>query len=377
MRIAFCLFKYFPHGGLQRDLLDLAVFRQRAGDEVYVYAMEWRGARPAGLVIRTVGVHGFSNHSRCKRYHRRVAALIPRDGIEMVVGFDRMPGLDIYVGADSSYLAKGHDFLRRLSGRYRHFKKFEGAVFGRSSHTHIVALAEKQQQEYQQVWGTPSERFTLLPPGISRSACAPAADIAQEWRRRIRAEFGIRDEHLLLLLIASAFKTKGLDRAINALHALPPDLKPKCRLLVVGSDKASRYKKMAHSLALHEHVIFAGGRDDIPTIMQAGDLLIHPAHIETTGKTILEAIVSGLPLIVTDVCGFAYHVHQADAGMTVPSPFNQEDFNRQLAAMLQSPRHAQWRKNGITYGQTQDLYSMTEAASATIDQHRPKARQSP
>ena len=372
MKIAFCLFKYFPYGGLQRDFLDLAVFRQRAGDEVYVYTMEWCGARPAGMTIRTVDVWGLSNHSRCRRYHRRIGALMAQDGIDMTVGFDRMPGLDIYVGADSSYVAKGHDFLRRLTGRYRHFKSFEQAVFGHDSRAHILALAQKQQQEYQQVWGTPPARFTLLPPGISRSACAPDEDTAQQWRRRIRAEFGIADEHLLLLLIASSFKTKGLDRAIKALHALPPDLKTKCRLLVVGSDKTSRYKKMARALALHEQVLFAGGRDDIAAIMQAGDVLIHPAYIETSGKTILEAIVSGLPLIVTDVCGNASHVHQADAGMTVPSPFNQEGFNRQLTAMLQSPRHAEWRKNGIAYGQTQDLYSMTEAASTAIDQHRPR-----
>ena len=31
MRLAFCLYKYFPHGGLQRDLLRIALACQRRG----------------------------------------------------------------------------------------------------------------------------------------------------------------------------------------------------------------------------------------------------------------------------------------------------------------------------------------------------------
>lgn len=368
MKLAFCLFRYFPYGGLQRDLLDLALMRARQGDEVFVYAMEWKGERPPALCIRIVKADGMTNHGRCRRYHRQAARMMAQDGIDLAIGFNRMPGLDFYFGSDRSYKARRHGWLRRLTGRYRLFVGFERAVFGAGSGTHILALTEQQKREYQAEWGTPDERFTLLPPGISREARAPGEAKAKAWRQRLRAEFGIADQEFLLLLIASAFRTKGLDRALLAVHALAPELKARTHLLVVGQDKARSFQRRIRALGLQNTVRFAGGRDDTPAIMQAGDLLLHPAYKESSGKTILEAVVAGLPIIVTDVCGFAPHVREAQAGLVLASPFDQQEFNRHLAGALAGGQRDEWRRNGIAYGRTQNLYAMTEAASQAIAQ---------
>ena len=372
MRLAFCLFKYFPYGGLQRDLLDLALFRARAGDEVFIYTMEWQGERPAPLRIRLVPARGLTNHGRCRSYHRQLAGLMAQDGIELSIGFNRMPGLDIYFGSDLSYLARRHGWLRRCTRRYRLFVAFERAVFSPASQTHILALTEAQKREYQAQWRTPDGRFTVLPPGISPLARAPAAAGARAARQRLRAGFGVDDSQILLLLIASAFKTKGLDRALLAMQALPPALRARAQLLVVGQDKARPWQRLAQRLGLERQVQFAGGQDRIPAIMQAGDLLLHPAYKESSGKTILESVVAGLPIIVTSVCGFAYHVDRAGAGVVLPAPFEQRFFNRQLAAaMADAGQRAAWRQSGIRYGRRQDLYSMTRAASEAIDQLHP------
>ena len=48
MRIAFCLYKYFPFGGLQRDFLRIALACQARGHAVRVYTLEWRGEVPEG-----------------------------------------------------------------------------------------------------------------------------------------------------------------------------------------------------------------------------------------------------------------------------------------------------------------------------------------
>lgn len=41
--LAFCLYKYFPHGGLERDMLHIALACQSRGYTVKVYAASWRG----------------------------------------------------------------------------------------------------------------------------------------------------------------------------------------------------------------------------------------------------------------------------------------------------------------------------------------------
>jgi UDP-glucose:(heptosyl)LPS alpha-1,3-glucosyltransferase len=56
MRIAFCLYKYFPFGGLQRDFLRVALACQARGHAIRVYTLEWRGDIPAGFELVLVPV---------------------------------------------------------------------------------------------------------------------------------------------------------------------------------------------------------------------------------------------------------------------------------------------------------------------------------
>ena len=118
---------------------------------------------------------------------------------------------------------------------------------------------------------------------------------------------------------------------------------------------------------------FLGGRTDIPDLLAAGDLLIHPAHAENTGTVLLEAIAAGLPVIATDVCGYADHIVKAVAGKVLASPFDQDELNRELATALVSPERDAWSQNGQRYGADPNLYHMPASAVDAIEsvvQHR-------
>src|SRR5436190_18301030 len=110
-----------------------------------------------------------------------------------------------------------------------------------------------------------------------------------------------------------------------------------------------------------------GGRDDLPCFLLAADLLLHPAYNENTGTVLLEAIVSGLPVLTTDVCGYADYIKKADAGMVLSSPFQQIEFNQTLAAMLLSPHRQRWQQNGLKFAKEADIYSMPERAVDMIE----------
>ena len=49
MKLAFVLFKYFPYGGLQRDMLRIAAACQQLGYEIHVYTLSWQGDIPDGI----------------------------------------------------------------------------------------------------------------------------------------------------------------------------------------------------------------------------------------------------------------------------------------------------------------------------------------
>ena len=110
-----------------------------------------------------------------------------------------------------------------------------------------------------------------------------------------------------------------------------------------------------------------GGRTDVPEWMLAADLLVHPARSENTGAVLLEALTNGLPLLASDVCGFAFHIERANAGQLLTSPFSQTQFNQLLQETAYSPYLSQWSANGLKYAAEKDLYSCHDKARELIE----------
>ncbi|WP_122526339.1 glycosyltransferase, partial [Pseudomonas viridiflava] len=101
-------------------------------------------------------------------------------------------------------------------------------------------------------YDTPLSRFHLLPPGISPDRRAPPE--APEIRSGFRQEFGLAENDLLLVQIGSGFKTKGVDRSLKALAALPTDLKKRTRLFVIGQDDPKVFQLQSAALGLGDQV---------------------------------------------------------------------------------------------------------------------------
>ena len=364
MQLAFCLFKYFPYGGLQRDFLRIALDCQVRGHGIRVYTLEWRGEVPPGFDVQIVSVRAWRNHNRCSKFAAWVEADLARRPVDRVIGFNRMPGLDVYYAADPCFEEKARTLrnpLYRLGGRYRRFAALERAVFAPESRTEILTISHAQQPSFERHYSPPPERFHLLPPGISADRRAPPD--APAIRAAFRAEFGLNGDDLLLLLIGSGFKTKGLDRCLKALAALPEALRRRVRLFAIGTDNPRPFQRQASLLGLAGRVAFLGGRDDVPRFLLGADLLIHPAYSENTGTVLLEALVAGLPVLVTDICGYAHYIGEAEAGCLIASPFAQEAFNTALAGMLADPvARARYSSNALAFSEHADIYSLHEKA---------------
>jgi UDP-glucose:(heptosyl)LPS alpha-1,3-glucosyltransferase len=368
MQLAFCLYKYFPHGGLQRDFMRIALACHSRGHAIRAYTLEWRGEVPEGFEVVVVPVRAVTNARRYAKFTGWVAQDLAQRPAERVVGFNKMPGLDVYFAADPCYEDKARTLRNpfyRLSGRYRHFSAYERVVFAPESHTEILMISQLQQPLFEKHYGTPATRFHLLPPGISRDRRAPAN--AAEIRAAFRAEFGLAADQFLLVQIGSGFKTKGLDRSLVALAALPDELCRRTRLIAIGADEPSAFTRMAASLGLAEQVQILQGRDDIPRFLLGADLLIHPAYNENTGTVLLEAVVAGLPVLTSAVCGYAHYIAEAVAGIVLPEPFAQAAMNAALLRMLSDDAaRRQWQTNGLAFAEHADIYDNAEVAADVI-----------
>ncbi len=367
MKLAFTMFKYFPYGGLQRDCLRIADLCSQAGAQVDVYAARCQCEAPVGVNFFHLSGKGFSHHQQYKSFVRRFQEQALVTGYSAVIGFNKMPGLDLYYAADPCYAATAQqkNWIYRLTSRYRTLAAFERAIFAPEAKTIILSISEVQKRLFQALYKTQAERFYDLPPGVPADRLLPPDSF--DLGRLLREELGIGQDELVILMVGSGFKRKGVDRALKAMRALPDELRQKSRLLVVGDDNLAYYRKLAGRQGLADRVLFTGGRTDVASFLAAADIFFHPAYQENAGVVLVEALAAGLPILVTAVCGYSVHVERARAGKLVASPFDQQQLDRMLLEMLDSTsQRLQWRANAKAYVAKTDLFSLVERAAEII-----------
>jgi UDP-glucose:(heptosyl)LPS alpha-1,3-glucosyltransferase len=365
--LAFCLFRYFPHGGLERDMMAIATGCHQRGCSIRVYTQSWRGDRPDWLDVRLLTCRAWTNHGKARRFAEQVAQSLAGDPADLVVGFNKMPGLDVYYAADGCYAARvaaRRSHLVRRTGRYRRYRAFEKAVFEPASRTQILVISQPQAELFVQTYGTQRHRLHPLPPNVSRDR-RPGPD-AEATRASLRHEFGLAAGDSLMLAIGSKFITKGVDRAIRALASLDAARRRHALLLVVGGDSPAPMMRLARRLGVAGRVRFVGARDDVARFLAGADLLLHPARHENTGTVIVEALAAGLPSIVSGTCGYASYVEKAAAGWVLQEPFTQEALNRVVTQAVAGDLLPRYRQNALAFAASQDLYGMADEAVAVI-----------
>lgn len=327
--IAFCLFKYFPYGGMERDFLRIALECQKLGAKVRVYTTKWEGEVPDGFDVRILQKQGFSNHTRIFNFSKLIQQHLQVCPVDLVVGFNKMPGLDIYFAADVCFARKlsSKSPLKRFLPRYNNFLKLEESVFSENSKTKIMCLLQERAKEYQDFYRIDDSRIEVLPLALDKNF---AKDADSFERDKIRVQFGFDTDMFVIAQVASAFHTKGVDRVFESMAELPDK---NVHYLIIGAGEIEKYKKLAAKYALDGRVTFTGGRSDIAALLTTSDLLVHPARTEAAGISLLEALAVKLPVICTAACGYAPIIREA-GGVILPEPFSQIDLNRELSRCL-------------------------------------------
>lgn len=157
-----------------------------------------------------------------------------------------------------------------------------------------------------QLPATSGRRVLAIANGVDPRRFAGPAD-----RAGVRAELGLGDAYPVIAVIGQLTPWKGQDDAIRALPAIVAHY-PRAQLLIVGearftgqhtrfqtTDYARRLQCLVDELALAEHVVFTGQRDDVPAILTASDMLALPSWDEPFGLVVVEAMAAGKPVVAT------------------------------------------------------------------------------
>ena len=335
MRIAFAIFKYFPFGGLQLDMLRIALECVQRGHQVVVFTSCWQDAMPSeeGLRVQLISLRSLTNWGKAAEFEKKFHAAA--DNFDLKVAFNRISGGDFYFAADNCLLEelpKSHSRLvLNLHPRYRTFLKQEKSIFVQGGKTAILHITERQKSDYSKHYQTEEERFLYLPPGMN-SACRRPAD-AEDIRLRKRHELALSEDTLALIQVGALSNGKGCDRALAAVASVPSKLRERIQFFFAGGGDTRPFVNLAKKFALEKQVRFLGQRRDIPELLLGMDLMLHPARNESAGSVLIEGLAAGIPVLCSSECGFSTFV-QAAAGLTTALPFQQEQLNGLLVQAL-------------------------------------------
>lgn len=334
------------------------------GHEIKVFTLRWEAPQDPNLDVQLIPIVGLTRHAQYEHFADVVNQAVAADSFDLIVGFNKMPGLDVYYAGDSCYIEKAlsqRSAWYRWLPRFKSFYRAERAVFDKLSDTEILTISDVEVPSYRQHYRTAPERFHPLPPGIETDRIAPAE--VSDLRNDLRNEFNLTNDQLVLLFIGSGFIKKGLDRALLAVAALPDALRNQLHLFVIGRDKGDAFARMAMRLGITSQITFlTDGRDDVPRFLFAADALVHPAYDETAGMVIIEAMLAGVPVLVTKNCGYAKYIAEHEAGIVLSSPFTQDALDDALLQLLTSDERARWRANGIAAKHQASLFQLVPKA---------------
>ncbi|MEX2247688.1 MAG: glycosyltransferase family 4 protein [Dehalococcoidia bacterium] len=149
--------------------------------------------------------------------------------------------------------------------------------------------------------------YNIIPNGVDIEHFREAAPLE---------EFG--DGKRNVLFVGRPEKRKGLKFLVRAFVGVQRAI-PESRLIVVGAGKFDRYEKAVRNARLHD-VVFRSNVpfDELPRYHHSAHVFCAPnTGFESQGLVLLEAMAAGLPIVASNIDGFAGVVTHGVEGLLV------------------------------------------------------------
>jgi glycosyltransferase involved in cell wall biosynthesis len=185
-----------------------------------------------------------------------------------------------------------------------------------------------------------------------------------EARRRLRAALGTPEERVVVVAVSRLVRSKGYGELAAAMAALS-----EAELWVVGerleSDHDEDVSALLDEAGLGERLRRLGYRNDVSAVLAAADIFALPSYFEGLPMSVIEAMLSGLPVVASDIGGPREQVVDGVTGLLVP-PRQVEPLAaalRRLAAdpALRAALGSAGRQRAIT------LYDEAKVVERTLD----------
>ena len=154
-----------------------------------------------------------------------------------------------------------------------------------------------------------------------------------------------RDKYIILF-VGDLKKIKGVDLLINAISHLSDDVKNKITVNLVGDGDGRNELEMLARQANLSNINFIGkvNHDEISSYYKNCDLFILPSTYEPFGLVLVEAAISGKPLLASKFCGGAYDLIENGKNGYIIDPYDTKEFSVKIEEMIDFEKSKKYGK---------------------------------
>lgn len=322
MKVALALENFHTTGGVEKRTHKLAEGLLSCGDEVHIITRRWADDSPASFTYHKAAVRTWVRAIKPVMFARSVASIARRVAPDILHSQTRLLDYDVTtlgVGCHQAFID-----ARTPAGAKPRFDTFDRVVLWLErkmlenlAGRWIITNSEMTRRHLAATYGVSTDRISVVYNGVD-----PEARDAVERsgvRERIRREYGISSEEIVILFVGTGFSRKGLDDLIRAVGRLDSASRAKARVVVVGSGHAEPYQEMAKEVGITLPPVFAGKRDDAIDFYLAADIYALPTLYDPFSNSTLEAMSAGLPVVTTNMNGVAEIITDGVSGFVAGS----------------------------------------------------------
>jgi len=158
----------------------------------------------------------------------------------------------------------------------------------------------------------------IIPNGVDLKRFRPQQNPAKS--QSLRQRFGIGADDCMIISIGGIMPRKGSDLLVEAWARLAPD-HPGLHLVLVGPRKdleqpglkqfGRKLENRIQTSGAAERVHFTGLSDEVEALLRASDIFVLPSEREGMPNSVLEAMASRVPVVITPFKGLSEDLGEA------------------------------------------------------------------
>jgi len=169
----------------------------------------------------------------------------------------------------------------------------------------LLYVGQRSRAHYQRL-GVPDERLFSSPYCVNSATFRCSTEDRAALRGPARRQLGIAEDAIVILFSGKLSERKGVDLLPQAVRLLPPSLQQQAHLLFLGDGALREPLTIQCQSGTPLAASFPGFQNQsaLSAFYHAADLLVLPSREkETWGLVVNEAMLHGLPCVVTEAVG--------------------------------------------------------------------------